>query len=114
MSKRIAISKNSYHRAEAVYTAILQFIRENGYPPTIRELCAKTDITSTSVMVYYLDMLEDVGAINRKPKDSRAIEVVGMRFSMPDDNPLMEFNPRIRRNMGMGQVKQSHIREGVE
>lgn len=42
-------------------------------PPTIRELCDATGITSTSVLRCYLDKLESKGFIQRLPRKSRGI-----------------------------------------
>jgi repressor LexA len=44
-----------------------------GYPPSIREICDKTGITSTSVVNYYLDQLEKTGWIARESHISRGI-----------------------------------------
>ena len=59
---------------------ILEFIRlsvkQHGYPPTIRELCAAFDISSTNGIRYYLQRLETKGFIHRNPRISRGIELV--------------------------------------
>jgi repressor LexA len=47
-----------------------------GYPPSIREIGEKTGITSTSVVNYYLDQLEQAGYIERESHISRGIRVL--------------------------------------
>ena len=52
------------------------FTEENGYPPSIREICTQADISSTSVANYYLDRLEDLGYIERDRRVSRGLRVI--------------------------------------
>ena len=52
------------------------FQRKNGYPPSIREIGIKAEISSTSVVNYYLDRLEESGYIERDGKVSRGIRVL--------------------------------------
>jgi repressor LexA len=59
---------------------ILEFLDERlnkGYPPSIREIGEATDISSTSVVTYYLKQLEEWGYIEREAKFSRALRLSG-------------------------------------
>jgi repressor LexA len=47
-----------------------------GYPPSIREIGDGTNISSTSVVNYYLDQLEKMGFIKREDHISRGIRLV--------------------------------------
>lgn len=47
-----------------------------GYPPSIREICEKANISSTSVVNYYLDQLEEMGYIERDQGVSRGIRLI--------------------------------------
>jgi len=62
---------------------ILKFIidswQENGFPPTIREICRGCNISSTSVVSYHLDILERRGEIERNPAVSRGIRLCNWR-----------------------------------
>jgi repressor LexA len=62
------------------HTRILQvlesFQQKFGYPPSIREICDKAYISSTSVVNYYLDQLEELGYIERDQGVSRGIRLV--------------------------------------
>lgn len=60
-----------------VLEKIVEYKRENGISPSIRELMQLTGVTSTSVMKYYLDRLEEEGLISRLPHFSRSIMVKG-------------------------------------
>lgn len=53
-----------------------RFQVKNGYPPSIREICEQTAISSTSVVNYYLDRLEEMGYIERDGRVSRGIRLV--------------------------------------
>ena len=59
---------------------ILNFIKyksaEEGYPPTIREICAGVGIKSTSTVHHHLSKLEEKGYIRKKSAKNRALEVV--------------------------------------
>lgn len=59
---------------------ILQFLEkfqdENGYPPSIREIGENTNISSTSVVNYYLNQLEEMNYIERESNVSRGIRLI--------------------------------------
>ncbi len=54
---------------------LTKYIRENGYPPTIREIVYHLKLASTNSVKKYLDILERKGYIKRIPNSPRAIEV---------------------------------------
>jgi len=60
--------------------AILEFIRsytgENGYPPSIREIGAAAEISSTSVVNYNLNVLQEKHYIERQKEISRGLRLV--------------------------------------
>lgn len=60
-----------------VLAAIVQFQREHGFAPTLRELCCITGISrgSTNSMSEHLEHIERKGYIRREPLKSRAIVV---------------------------------------
>jgi len=53
-----------------------RFQRKSGYPPSIREIKDKAQLSSTSVVNYYLDQLEGMGYIERDEHVSRGIRLV--------------------------------------
>ena len=59
---------------------ILKFLEvfqaENGYPPSIREIGENTNISSTSVVNYYLNQLEEMRYIERESNVSRGIRLL--------------------------------------
>jgi repressor LexA len=62
-------------RQERILKYIEQFLVQNGYPPSIRDIQTDLDISSTSVVAYNLRILENKGKINRQDKVSRGITV---------------------------------------
>jgi repressor LexA len=64
-----------------------EYLREKGYPPSIREIGRGTNISSTSVVSYNLDRLEDAGYISRAPEVSRGLSLTPLARAeiMPDE-----------------------------
>jgi repressor LexA len=56
---------------------VLEHYQDNvGYPPSIREIGKEANISSTSVVNYYLDQLEEMGYIERDRKVSRGMRLI--------------------------------------
>ena len=56
---------------------VLEHYQNNvGYPPSIREIGAEANISSTSVVNYYLEQLEEKGYIERDRKVSRGMRLI--------------------------------------
>ena len=56
---------------------IRRFLRDSGYPPTVRDILSGCGMSSTSVVDYHLKALEKEGYIRRHPEVSRGIELLG-------------------------------------
>jgi repressor LexA len=61
-------------KQEYIINFITDFLRDKGYPPTIRDIAAGCRISSTSVVAYNLGKLEQAGYIRRHSDISRGIE----------------------------------------
>ena len=70
-------------RQQAILDFISQFLDENDYPPTIRDIQHELGISSTSVVDYNLKVLEERDFIRRNRNISRGIEIVGRSASRP-------------------------------
>lgn len=68
----INLSKNQ----NKILKSIRWKIKEFGYPPSVREICALTDIRSTSTVHFHMNKLEKLGYIKRDPSKPRAIEII--------------------------------------
>ena len=66
---------------QEVYNFIVGFVTENGFAPSVREICAGTGLKSTSSVHSHLLGLESEGKIEIKQGYSpRAIKLVGYKF----------------------------------
>ena len=59
-----------------IVTFIKQYISDNGYPPTIREICQGVGLSSPSTVHHHLRNLENKGVLLRNPTKPRAIELL--------------------------------------
>jgi repressor LexA len=63
-------------KQQSIMKYIDRFLSTNGYPPSIRDIQAGCDISSTSVVDYNLNILERKQYIRRHPEVSRGIELL--------------------------------------
>lgn len=63
-------------RQKKILEVLEQFQQDNGYPPSIREICDQAGISSTSVVNYYLDQLQSMNYIERDTRVSRGIRLL--------------------------------------
>ncbi|MEO2141283.1 MAG: transcriptional repressor LexA [bacterium] len=63
-------------RRQRILGFLQEFYLENGIPPTVRDIQKACDISSTSVVDYNLDKLEQAGYINRRPDVARGIKIL--------------------------------------
>ena len=60
-----------------IYDVIESFIKENGYSPSIRELCDIVGLKSTATMFVHLKKMKAKGYIDYKENQSRTIVLLG-------------------------------------
>lgn len=65
---------------EELLNIIIDYIQENNYPPTTRDLMLLTDIKSTSTMHYRLLKLREKGLIDFEDCEPRTISVKGYKY----------------------------------
>ena len=75
MAKSKTIEKTA-EKCSLTLEFIRKFVDEKGYPPTVREICSQVGFKSTASAKYYLDKLEEQGAIRKGENKNRAIEIV--------------------------------------
>ncbi|MBN1814586.1 MAG: repressor LexA [Anaerolineae bacterium] len=63
-------------RQRRIVEYLNEYVEENGYPPSIREIGAAAGISSTSVVSYNLRRLEEKGYISRDREVSRGLKLV--------------------------------------
>ena len=78
---------NNKRREREVYSFIESFVEDNGYPPTVREICEALGFASTSTAQYYRKKLENEDMISFGNSKSRAISLT--QKEMPKMVPLI-------------------------
>jgi repressor LexA len=101
-------SKGIGERHQRILDFIASYQREHKHPPSIREIGEHCDISSTSVVNYYLDQLEKEGLLERDRKISRGMRLVNnsplgdmlrvpvlgvIQAGEPIPIPASDFNP---------------------
>ena len=70
-------SKNLLTEQDKIaYSVISKFIKENGYPPSVRELCKIMGKSSTATIKYRLKSLEQKGFIKTTSGAKRTIRLL--------------------------------------
>ncbi len=75
-------------KERSIYRFIERSLEDDGYPPTVRDICKATGIKSTSTVYAYIRRLEEKGVIVRNAGKSRALNPVdrkaqGSEFRVP-------------------------------
>ena len=60
-------------KLDEIYKYIVEYVDSNGFPPSVREICAKNDIKSTATAYSYIDKLKESGLLDKSPMKKRAI-----------------------------------------
>lgn len=60
---------------EVVFNFIKNYIAENGYSPTVREICANCGIKSTATAYQYMNKLNERGLIKKAGNKKRAVSI---------------------------------------
>ncbi len=76
-------SKGLGERHQKILNFIEEYQNEHKHPPSIREIGEHCEISSTSVVNYYLDQLEKNGHIERDRKISRGVRLTSPSVVVP-------------------------------
>ncbi len=63
-------------KQERVLNELKKYLAKKGYPPTVRELCNLTNLSSTATVQVHLDHLQEKGYIKRDKVKNRTIELL--------------------------------------
>ena len=64
------------NKQEYILNEIKKFMANKGYPPTVRELCSITGLSSTATIQVHLDNLVEKGYIRKEGEKNRTIELL--------------------------------------
>lgn len=74
-------------RQDEILTFIKEYIVNNGYPPTVREICTAIGVSSPATVHAHLQNLENKGMIKKEETKNRAIELlVDNEFAIRDES----------------------------
>ncbi len=65
----------SNEKYQVVYDFIRKYISENGFSPSVREICANCGIKSTATAYQYINRLNEQGLINKAGNKKRAVSL---------------------------------------
>ena len=63
-----------------VYDFIKEFIAENGYSPSMRDIQSGIGLSSVSAVAEHINNLVALGALKKSPGAARSLEVVDLSF----------------------------------
>ncbi|GEP19553.1 transcriptional repressor LexA [Pediococcus argentinicus] len=76
----------------AVLSFIHERVTEQGYPPTVREICEAVGLSSTSTVHGHIDRLQKKGFLKKDPTKPRAIEITNEGLEQLGIEPNIEKN----------------------
>lgn len=67
-----------------------QLVAENGYPPTVREIGEKANLSSPATIHFHLSKLEEKGYIKKDDNKNRTIEILVPNEYLQKDESVIE------------------------
>ena len=64
-------------RQQEIWTFLVEYVDQHGYPPTVREIGEAVGLASPSTVHAHLANLERAGLLRRDPTKPRALELLG-------------------------------------
>lgn len=77
-------------KQEEVLVFIKKYIVENGFPPSVREICSGLGLSSPATVHTHLQQLEIKGAIKKTASKFRTIEIMGVNEFAPKDEEIVK------------------------
>ena len=76
---------------QKIYDYIAQALREQGYPPSVREIGEAVGLKSPSTVHFHLKHMEELGVLTKGAGKGRALTLAQpMQGEMPDGAPVQE------------------------
>lgn len=76
-------------KLNSVYKFTSDYINDNGFPPSVREICSKLNIKSTATAYSYIEKLRKKGLIDKSPMKKRALKLSRPVISNQGQIPLI-------------------------
>jgi repressor LexA len=78
-------------RQREIFDYLSEYVRERGYPPTVREIGEAVGLASPSTVHAHLANLERAGLLKRDPTKPRALELVGRDRGGHEESKLLSL-----------------------
>ena len=78
-------------RQREIVDYLSEYVRERGYPPTVREIGEAVGLASPSTVHAHLANLERAGLLRRDPTKPRALELVGRERAAREESKLLSL-----------------------
>lgn len=102
-------------RQRSVLDFLRDFLRENGYPPTIREIAGHFDLRSPRGVQDHLEALERKGYIRRARERSRGIELLELAAKRaPEPSNVIRLPLIGKVAAGVPVLSEENIEEWIE
>lgn len=98
------MKKELTDRQENILIFIKEFLSQNGYPPTLRQIGKQFSISSTFGVKRHLDALEKKGYLNIESNASRGISIIRNESDFPIPTLLRDEEIEINRIPIVGRV----------
>ena len=72
-------------KKELIFNYIANFIKKQGYAPSVRDICKALKITSTATVAYNIEKLKQEGKINKTDFKNRTLSISGTN-TQPQSN----------------------------
>jgi len=83
------MSDNPGGKSAQILNYLQDFFDENGYPPSVREICKAVGAKSTATVFNYLNDLQDKGYIRKADNKKRALEILSSSKKPTKNIPLV-------------------------
>lgn len=67
--------KKPNEKIDQIRNYITTFTSENGFPPSVREICAEMKFKSTSTAQYYIEKMERIGILKKTTDKNRSLTI---------------------------------------
>lgn len=102
-------------KQQQIYDFILAFLREHGYPPSVREIGSAVGLKSPSTVHFHIKGLEDAGVLVKAEGKTRAITVPGASLIQQEESAAHRRQVPVLGNVAAGTpiLAQEYIEDYV-
>ncbi len=84
------MAKKNSNKQQEILDYVYKCVHENGYPPSVREICSAVGFKSTSTVHSYLQKLIDSGLLQKDPTKPRAIKILNKSIQVKENRTSKE------------------------